>query len=98
MVSNDRTASERAVARVQTAAVIAGWAPVSLSEPAAAFAREVVTAAGPGTPARAKALLFAAGRCVRFPDLRETGSNERIAVLRLPSQPIRDSSHVLLRA
>jgi integrase len=49
-----------------TAAVIAGWAPCSLSEAAAVFARGVVARAEPGTPGRAKALLFAAGRLAAF--------------------------------
>ena len=50
MLSSDRTASERAVTGVRAAAVIAGWAPRSLSGAAAAFAREVVTRAAPVTP------------------------------------------------
>jgi integrase len=50
----------------ETAAAIAGWAPRSLSPAAAAFAREVVARAQPGTRARAKALLFAAGRLACF--------------------------------
>lgn len=66
MVSIDQTASERAVGRVQTAAVIAGWAPVSVSEAAVVFVRGVVTQAAPATPGRAKALLFAAGRLAAF--------------------------------
>jgi integrase len=48
------------------AALVAGWAPVSVSAAAADLAREVVTWAAPGTPARAKALLFAAGRLAAF--------------------------------
>lgn len=66
MLTSDRTASERAATRVQAAAVIAGWAPRSLSEAAAACAREVVARAAPPTPGRAKALLFAAGRLAAF--------------------------------
>jgi integrase len=66
VVSIDQTASERAVGRVQTAAVIAGWAPVSVSEAAVVFVRGVVTQAAPATPGRAKALLFAAGRLAAF--------------------------------
>jgi len=66
VVSSDRTASEQGLTRVQAVAVIAGWAPRSVSEAAAAFAREVVTRAAPGTPGRAKALLFAAGRLAGF--------------------------------
>jgi len=42
------------------------YAPPSLSAPAAAFARETVALAAPQTPARAKALLFAAGRLGGF--------------------------------
>ena len=47
-------------------ALIAGWAPGSLSASAAAFARGAVAAASPATPARAKALLFAAGKLACF--------------------------------
>lgn len=47
-------------------AAIAGYAPRSLSAEAAAFAREVVAAAAPVTRARAKSLLFAAGRLAAF--------------------------------
>jgi integrase len=66
MVSSDRTASDQTLTRVQAAAVIAGWAPLSVSETAAVFVREVVTRAAPATPGRAKALLFAAGRLAGF--------------------------------
>ena len=45
---------------------IAAYAPVSLSSAAAGFARVVVERAVPGTPARAKALLFAAGKLAAF--------------------------------
>jgi len=48
------------------AGAIVAWAPVSLSAPAAAFARAVVAEAGPATPSRARALLFAAGRLAAF--------------------------------
>lgn len=47
-------------------AAIAAYAPRSLSEAAAGFARGVVAAAAPATPARARALLFAAGRLAAF--------------------------------
>jgi hypothetical protein len=50
----------------RAALVLERYAPVSLSPPAAGFAREVVARAGPATPARAKALLFAAGRVAGF--------------------------------
>lgn len=42
------------------------FGPRSLSPPAVLFAREVVAAAAPQTPARAKAWLFAAGRLAGF--------------------------------
>jgi integrase len=47
-------------------AQVAAYAPRSVSAPAARFAREVVALAAPGTPARAKALLFSAGRLACF--------------------------------
>jgi integrase len=56
--------SETAAANV--AGVIAAYAPGSLSEAAACFAREVVRIAGPMSAARAKAFLFAAGRIAAF--------------------------------
>jgi integrase len=49
-----------------TAAAIAAYAPGSLSAEAAEFARVVVARAAPATPARAKALLFAAGKLAAF--------------------------------
>lgn len=56
-----RTDAAHAAARA-----VAAYAPGSLSGEAAAFARAVVARAEPPTPARAKALLFAAGRLARF--------------------------------
>jgi integrase len=47
-------------------AVIAAYAPRSLSGQATGCARELVAAATPSTPGRAKALLFAAGRLGAF--------------------------------
>lgn len=47
-------------------AAVAGYAPRCASEAAAAFARAVVARAAPGTPGRAKALLFAASRLAVF--------------------------------
>lgn len=47
-------------------AAVAGYAPRSVSEAAAAFARGVVARAAPGTPGRAKALSFAASRLAAF--------------------------------
>lgn len=66
MLSDGQSASERAGLPGPVAVVIAGWAPRSLSVAAARFARGVVAHAAPDTPARAKALLFAAGRLAAF--------------------------------
>lgn len=48
------------------AAVIAAYRPCSVSEAAGTFARVVVAEARPSTPARSKALLFAASRLAAF--------------------------------
>jgi hypothetical protein len=48
------------------AGYIAGWQPVSVPPQAARFARDVVARAGPGTRARANALLWAAARLAAF--------------------------------
>lgn len=50
----------------QASVVIARYAPVSVSAAAAAWARGIVALAEPLTPARAKALLFAAGKLAAF--------------------------------
>jgi integrase len=50
----------------EAAAAIAGWRSAGVGEGAQAFARAVVAAAAPATPARAKALLFAASRLACF--------------------------------
>jgi hypothetical protein len=50
----------------RAAVAVERYAPVSLSAAAADFTREVVARAGPATPARAKALLFAASRLACF--------------------------------
>ncbi len=63
----------------RVAAVIADWGPRSLSPPAAGFVRGVVTLAAPGTPARAKALLFAAGKLAAFGE--SVGLELSVAVL-----------------
>lgn len=60
------------------AGVIARYAPRSLSPAAARVAREMVAAAGPGTPARAKALLFAAGRLAAFCELVAVERSQRV--------------------
>lgn len=54
------------VAASSGSVVIARYAPRSLTPGAAAFARAVVAQAAPATPARCKALLFAAGRLASF--------------------------------
>jgi integrase len=48
------------------AGAIARWRPVAVGEKAQAFAREAVRAASPKSPARARALLFAASRLAAF--------------------------------
>lgn len=48
------------------AGYIAGWQPSSVTPQAAAFAREVVAAAGPGGRERAKNLLWAAGKLADY--------------------------------
>src|SRR6266511_2412880 len=48
------------------AEAIWGWRPCTVGERSAAFAREVVARAAPATPARARALLFAAARLAEF--------------------------------
>jgi hypothetical protein len=48
------------------AGYIARWRPSSVSPPAAAFARQVVPAARPGGPERAKNLLWAAARLADY--------------------------------
>jgi integrase len=47
-------------------AYIGRWRPSSVSPPAAAFARDVITAAGPGGRERAKNLLWAAGKLADY--------------------------------
>lgn len=72
----DRTAAARA-----TAQTIARWRPRSGSVETAAFARAVVGAARPATPARARALLFAAAQLAGF--------GERIGLGLEPEQLLR---------
>jgi integrase len=66
MASADRRDLSRTDAAGQAAVAVERYAPPSLSGGAAALAREVVAAAAAPTPARAKALLFAAGRLAAF--------------------------------
>lgn len=65
MLSADRRDASRTDA-ARAAAAIAAYASVSLSAEARVFVREVVAGAAPETPARAKALLFAASRLACF--------------------------------
>jgi integrase len=66
MASSDPVHPGRTEAAEQAAGVIARCEPGGVSEPAAVVVRELVAVAAPATPARAKALLFAAGRLVGF--------------------------------
>jgi integrase len=50
----------------EVTAYIGRWRPSSVSPPAAAFARDVITAAGPGGQERAKNLLWAAGKLAGY--------------------------------
>ena len=56
------------------AGYIAAWQPSSVPPPAAAFARAVAARAGPGTRARANALLWAAARLAAFGDPARAGA------------------------
>ena len=58
--------TSRSVLAASAARAVAAYAPSSVSAGAAGFARAVVAQAGPATPARCKALLFAAGRLAAF--------------------------------
>jgi integrase len=78
MAGADRGGASGTDAAGRAAGVIARYAPGSLSRPAAAFAREVVAAAAPVTPARAKALLFAAGRLAAFAERLGLEFNETL--------------------
>jgi integrase len=53
-------------ADAEVAAYIGRWKPSSVSPQAAAFARDVVTRTGPGSPQRAKCLLWAAGKLADY--------------------------------
>lgn len=66
MASGESVTAARSGPAREAAGVIAAYAPRSLSPGAAAFAREVVRACVPATAARAKNLLFAAGRLAAF--------------------------------
>ena len=66
MVSGQPPTTSDTDAALKAAAVIAGWAARSLSPAAQTFVRGVVADAAPCTPARAKALLFAASKLAGF--------------------------------
>jgi len=66
MTDAQGTAPSRAEAAETVAAAIRAYAPSSLSAEAAGFARAAVAQAAPGTPARARALLYAVSRLARF--------------------------------
>lgn len=66
MIGDRSVITSRDLPAAAAARAIAAYAPRSVSLAAAAFARETVARAGPRTPARAKALLFAAGRLACF--------------------------------
>lgn len=68
MASGERVMVSQADA-AGAAVVVAAYAPRSLSPAAARFVREVVGVAAPVSRARAKALLFAAGRLAAFAEL-----------------------------
>ena len=66
MIYDPSVINSRSVPAAIAARAIAAYAPSSVSAEAAAFARAVVAQAQPPTAARAKALLFAAGRLAAF--------------------------------
>ncbi len=74
-----------------TAGYIAAWRPSSASPQAAAFARQVVTAAAPAERERAKSLLWAAGRLAGW--AIPLGMEPAPAVLLHPSVIERFTSH-----
>ena len=74
-----------------TAGYIAAWRPSSASPQAAAFARQVVTAAAPAGRERAKSLLWAAGRLAGW--AIPLGMEPAPAVLLHPSVIERFTSH-----
>jgi integrase len=66
MIDDPSVIGSRSVPAATAARAIAAYAPSSVSAEAAGFARAVVAQAEPATAARAKALLFAAGRLGAF--------------------------------
>jgi hypothetical protein len=73
------------------ASYVARWAPPSVSPAAAAFARDVVAAAGPGRAGRAKGLLYAAARLADW--AAGTGLDPAAEVLLHPSVIERFAAH-----
>ena len=80
MIGADRGDGSETKAAERAAGVIDRYAPGSLSPAAAAFAREVVAMAAPPTPARAKALLFAASRLACFAERWGLDLEPRVAL------------------
>lgn len=76
MIGDRSPITSRSVPAAGAAGVIDAYAPCSLSAEAAGFARSVAAQAGPVTAARAKALLFAAGRLAAFADRLGLGLDE----------------------
>lgn len=66
MAATRGPAPARTDAALRAQAAIRAYSPTSVSSRAAEFARAVVARADPATPARAKALLFAASRLAAF--------------------------------
>ncbi|MHB8660289.1 MAG: hypothetical protein ACYC91_20630 [Solirubrobacteraceae bacterium] len=66
------------VPAASAARAIAAYAPSSVSAGAAGFARAVVAQAAPATPARCKALLFAAARLAAFAEQVGLGLEEEL--------------------
>lgn len=76
MIGDRSPITSRDVPAATAARAIAAYAPSSVSLGAAAFARAVVAQARPPTAARAKALLFAAGRLAAFAEQVGLGLEE----------------------
>jgi integrase len=77
-MSADAQSPVSASAGTEVANAIAAYAPASVSGRAAEFARELVARTAPARPARAKALLFAAGRLAAFAERVGLALDERL--------------------
>ena len=83
MSASDQTSTDRARRELEAAAQVTAYAPRSLSVKGAEFVRMVVGKAQPRTPARAKALLFAASKLAAFGE--QVGLERSAGVLLHPS-------------